>query len=238
MNKIFTITMVAFLFVFTLGVALADPNGADTVTPGTSERLTSGVAQSHNATAGNVTELTIYGDSITQSWQGYFGNVSGSIQLADSSGDTMYNWSLASPQGEIFATAVSDSLDFTGVQCFNWTANGTALETTYNINDSADGVNETFNLTDHNSFAVGVTSFNENACMSTRVFDTSGVGVDQTFEEVLLADAAGNPIFTALLEQDVAGFDGATHDFEMLVLEDGHSGDTSTTPYYFYVELE
>lgn len=238
MNKIFTITMVAFLFVFTLGVALAEPNGASTVTPGTSTRASADSAQSHNAIAGNVTELTIYGDSITQSWQGYFGNVSGTIRLADSSGDAMYNWSLASPQGEIFASTQA-AVSWTGVQCFNWTANGTALETTYNIDDAADGINETFSDSNsHVEFSVGTTTFNAGDCMSVDVFDSTGASVDGTFEEVLLADAAGNPVFAALLEEDANGFDSTTHDFQMLVLEDGHNGDTSTTQYFFYVELE
>ena len=241
MNKFFTIAMVALLVVFTLGIALADPNGAGTVTPEASSRATADSAQSNDAIAGNVTELTIIGNSVTQSWQGYFGNVSGSIMLEDSSGRTMYNWSLASPQGEVFAST-SGSVTWTGIQCFNWTANGTSLETSYNVNDSIDGVNETFEAygsNAHADFVVGSTAFNSTtACMSADIYDSTGASVDGTFEEVLLADAAGNPIFAALLENDVSGFDSATHDFEMLVLEDGHGGDTSTTEYFFYVELE
>jgi hypothetical protein len=54
-------------------------------------------------------------------------------------------------------------------------------------------------------------------------------------------------IYTAIIENDeegnrsdVLGFDNETHDFQMLVGDDGHagSGQDSTTPYYFYVELE
>ena len=74
--------------------------------------------------------------------------------------------------------------------------------------------------------------------MSADIYDSSGDSVDGNFEEVLLAQADGNPVFAALLEQDLSGFDSASHDFEMLVLEDGHAGDSSTTPYYFYIELE
>ena len=43
---------------------------------------------------------------------------------------------------------------------------------------------------------------------------------------------------SALLEEDATGFDTASHDFEMLVLEDGHETDSAVTPYYFWVELE
>ncbi len=47
-----------------------------------------------------------------------------------------------------------------------------------------------------------------------------------------------NIIFTSLLEQNLAGFDNKTHDFEMLVLEDGHGTNVATTTYYFWLELE
>jgi hypothetical protein len=46
-------------------------------------------------------------------------------------------------------------------------------------------------------------------------------------------------IFTSILdEESPLGFDGRAHDFEMLVLENGHLTDIATTTYYFWVELE
>ena len=238
MNKTYSIFLVAVLFLFGISFAVAIPNGASSVTEESSSTLSATSPENHSAIAGNLTELTIYGDSVTQSWQGYYGNVSGAIRLADSSGDPMYNWSLASPQGEIFAS-IADSITWTAIQCFNWATNGTTLESNYNIaTTAADGVNETFSTTvGHEAFVVGTTSFAEDDCMGTRIFDSTGTGVDQNFEEVLLHDGA-NTVFAALLEEDTTGFDDNPHDFEMIVLEDGHSGDTDTTPYFFYVELE
>jgi len=236
MNRIYSFILVAILVVSSFGLVLADPNGAGTVTPGASTRAPADTAANHSAYAGNVTELTISGNSITQSWQGYFGNVSGAIRLADASGNPMYNWSLATPSGEVFASTASPT--WANIDCFNWTANGTALETSFNINDSLDGVNETFSdLDTHDAFVVGSTSFSADECMSTQIFDSTGAGVAGNFDEVLLHDGT-NTVFAALLENDLSGFDSAEHDFEMLVLEDGHSGDTSTTTYFFYVELE
>lgn len=228
------------LIVSSFSLVLADPNGALSVTEQSSERGPEGTAANHSAYAGNVTEITISGDTLTQSWQGYFGNVTGGIQLQDASGNAMYNWSAASPSGEVFAS-IASSITWANIECFNWTANGTDLETTYNINDSVDGVNETFaayGTNPHADFTVGSVAFNSTtACMSADIYDSTGTSVDGTFEEVLLSDTT-NTIFAALLEQDVSGFDSASHDFEMLVLEDGHAGDTSTTPYFFYVEIE
>ena len=71
-----------------------------------------------------MTEINIFGYSPTQSWQGYFGNISGTVQLADSGDNVMYNWSLASPQGEIYAST-SNSINWANVQCFNYTASAT-----------------------------------------------------------------------------------------------------------------
>ena len=63
--------------------------------------------------------------------------------------------------------------------------------------------------------------------------------MDNTFEEVLLYEpSTTSVIFTGLLEQDASGFDSRAHDFEFLVLENGHYGDLTATQYYFFVELQ
>jgi hypothetical protein len=59
------------------------------------------------------------------------------------------------------------------------------------------------------------------------------------FEEVLLYEPSSTSVvFTSLIEDNLLGFDQRTHDFEMMVLENGHKTDVSPTPYYFFVELE
>jgi len=257
--KRFLIFFLIILIQFSLVLAV-QPFGAN-VNEINSTRAAADSPSSAPALAGNVTELNIDGYSVTQSWQGYFGNVSGTIQLSDSEDNIMYNWSLASPQGEIYAS-INDSLEWTYIQCLNFSADGTygndqaqvggtsfygtnltQLESTFNIiPDDVDGVNETFTLQGvgtHNQFFTNNLEFSEGECMSTRVFDSTGSGQDNNFEEVLLYEPESQSVvFTSLLNEDTLGFDGRTHDFEMLVLEDGHGTDTDTTTYYFYVELE
>ena len=236
------------------------PSGAQT-TFVNSTRAPADAAQSAQAQAGNVTELNIFGYSITQSWQGYFGNVTGTIQLADGGDNVFYNWSLASPQGEIYAST-NDSIDWNYVQCLNFSATGTyaddtaqagatslygtnvtQLESAFNINfDDVDGVNETFTLIGpgtHDIFYSNSLEFSEGECQNTRVFSNAGAGESNKFEEALLYEpTTRSVIFTSILDENILGFDNRSHDFEMLVLEDGHGTDTSTTTYYFYVELE
>lgn len=231
MRKGFEIFVILVSFMLSLSFVFAvAPSGA-TVTPGTSSSAAEDPAGSVDAIAGNVTELNIFGYSTTQAWQGYFGNVSGAIRLADASNNVLYNWSLASPQGEVYAST-SDTITWGSVACMGSTD---ALEASLNIaSDDVDGIDETFNLNNHDSFYTNNIFFNTGDCNNTKVYNNVGVG---TFDEVLLTDGT-ETIYASLLLEDVVGFDGATHDFEMLVPEDGHGTDTSVTTYYFWVEIE
>jgi hypothetical protein len=266
MKKVFLIVLaVGLIIVSTLLshislVIAVGPFGA-TVNPLTSDTASEDPAQGIPAVAGNVTELNIFGYSVTQSWQGYFGNVTGVITLEDNGGNVMYNWSETSPEGEIYASK-NDTIAWGNIQCFNFTATGTYLDDTgnagqtsqygtnitilenmFNIeSDDSDGVDETFTLSGigtHERFFTSQKEFSEGECMSTRVFSNIDAGEDDKFEEVLLYEPSTySVIFAGLLNEDEVGFDDNPHDFEMLVLEDGHGTDTSTDIYYFYVELE
>ncbi len=233
-------------FVFVTGIVFAaEPYGVSSVTEEASSfgNGSASVPSSHGAIAGNVTEITVDGKSITRAWQGYYGNVTGTIQLADSSDNIMYNWTSSSltAQGEIYAST-NDSIQWSSVQCFNFTANGsvqinlTTLESSFNIGASdGDGVDETFALNNHASFNLSTTEFTTGQCNNTKVFGPSGA---LTFDEALLVDTSKNAtVFVSILDDDTTGFDNNAHDFEMLVLEDGHSGESTTTDYYFYVDL-
>ena len=261
-----------FLFIVTTcllisGVSAVEPYGANYTTID-SERAPADNASSHEAIAGNVTELDISGFTTTQSWQGYFGNVSGVVQLADSDDYVMYNWTLSSPEGEVYA-ARNSSITWTNIQCFNFTAAGnysddtgqrgntslygmnlTQLEAEYNISwDDVDGVNETFSLAgthesgaglSHDLFYTNNLDFTPGECLSTHIFNGTEVPQDSTFQEVLLYDPdTRTVVFTSILDEaDTVGFDQKYHDFEMLVLEEGKGTDIDTTTYWFYVELE
>ncbi len=82
--------------------------------------------------------------------------------------------------------------------------------------------------------------FTTGECLSTTIFDSTGSAGEDNFEEVLLYEPVSESvIFAAILDEaDTSGFDSRFHDFEMLVLEDGHGTNIATTTYYFYVELE
>ncbi len=225
------------------GFALAIPSGANWTDSSTTQTPNSD-PQEHAAYAGNTTFLDLYADVASMSWQGYYGNVTGTIQLADGNDDVFYNWSVASPSGEVYASVNGTGVITWGnIACFD-ADNSTAVEALYNISgDDVDGLNETFSDSNtHNPFFTGSVSFAAGACPAAYMFDETKEGAAGTFEEVVLTDSADDTmvIFAALLEPtDETGFDGEYYDFEMLVLENGHgSGASSGTNYYFYVELE
>lgn len=258
---LFIVFVVVVLSVFSVPLFAVEPFGAN-ITVGSSERAPVDNPTGVQAQAGNVTGLTISGYSVTQSWQGYYGNVSGTITLADAGDNVLYNWSVAEPEGEIYATTNS-SVQWPTIQCFNFTATGTyaddssqaggtslfgtnvsQLEASFNIGeDDVDGVNETFSLLGsgtHDAFFTSQQEFSEGECPNTRSFSDAGSGESDKFEEVLLYEPeTASVIFASIIEEEsVLGFNQEDNDFQMLVLEDGHGIDTATTTYYFYVELQ
>jgi len=199
------------------------------------------------AEAGNVSELRINTSTVTRGWQGYYGNITGVIVLDDNLNNTMYAWDLADPEGEIFATRNSS---------VNWSDNNIICaaishiqteETRLNFNgqwgQDVDGINETFSFTTHPAFTVANNTFAADECgfvVSTYVNDTTDSG--RHFNETLLWSTSDDGmIYMAFIIQ--GGYDGfkvgnTAYDFQMLVGEDGHDGDTSPTQYYFWVEIE
>lgn len=272
MKRLTVLWFVVFGIVALVGLPLvyaAIPSGA-TLSPISNETAPSDSAGSHAAIAGNITEMDLTAFSTTQSWAGYYGNVTGTIQLADAEDHVLYNWSLTSPEGEVFAST-NDTINWAYISCFNFTSTGAGgteagqagatsltgmnlsqLEAIFNVvSDDVDGVNETFgksgslpgNDGTHDQFWVNSLQFDADECNSANMYRDAGSGagpVDDYFEEVLLLDTSTQSvIFTTLLEEvDTQGFDEAYHDFQVMVLEDGHGADTSPTTYYFYVEIE
>lgn len=244
------------------GITGTGGNGVN-VTAGPPQTAPVDPSGNNSAYSGNVTYLSVSGYSTTQAWQGYFGNVSGTIELADGTGNVLYNWSVAEPEGEVYASTNS-TLTWTNLQCFNFTANGTqggisgetfggtslgglnltGLEGMFNIDsDDADGVNETFSFSPggdgHDNFYIANLQFGVGECLSAKTFNNGGVQGSNQFEEVLLWDpSTSSVIFTAILEEGTLnGFNNEDNDFQMLVLEDGHGTNVAATIYYFFAEL-
>lgn len=233
--KILGILLLGILNVFVVAGAPMGPSTVDFIG---SSRYSSSAAANISAIAGNLTELNFNANTITQTWQGYFGNISGSIKLGDSNNNTLYDWTSASPNGEIYATRNSDVPTWDSISCATQ-AQLDSEDTALGINQATDqdSANRTFlNNTPFTEFFVA--NKNINSTQDCRVVNLyNGTAAPSTdYQELLLHDGTAI-IYTTLIKQNAMGFDNRTHDFEMLVGENGHLGDTTPTPYYFYVEL-
>jgi len=188
------------------------------------------------AEADNVTELAFDAQTVTKTWQGYYGNVVGNVTLSDTNSHSLYNWELVSPNGEIYATR-SPSVNWETVRCANL-VELQAENTVLGVSEAADdSVTNTFrNASSFNKFYTGTIQINSSQnCYATHLNDNSGIQSEH-YAELLLSDST-LMIYTTLLDPNAIGFDGNKYNFEMLVGQNGHTGDTTPTMYYFYIEI-
>ena len=218
--------------------ALADPVAPTTLTNGTATQrnLSLLAAQTVNAQGGYVTPVNISALAITQHWQGYYGDVTGTIVLADGNNETMYNWSMSTVTGEIYATRDSTPT-WAGVSCAD-VADINTEDTYLNMTGAdADSVNLTFDYgKSHPAFSVGATSIAADSCAATNAFDDTGAQVLDFFQ-VLLEDGTSSIIYATVIDDGATGFDSGAYDFELMVGEDEEPGSAGVTAYYFWVEL-
>ena len=251
-----TLSAVVAFIIFTMIAisAFASPEGPGQVTRTSNQIRTTAIDNSSGgaiipAQGGNVTSLSVNSTKVSQRWQGYYGNITGSITLDDANNKTLYSWDLASPQGEIYASNGSEigAVSWSKVFCFNYTNNlsngvvplqkfnGTDVERMIGANAyDRDSFNSTFQSYFSGSFQVGTTTIDDtDSCMKTNLY-ANDAAQSTDFIEVVLTDNS-SLIYTALLEQDATGFQGAAVDFEMLVGE--NADNPNPTTYYFFVEL-
>jgi hypothetical protein len=224
----------------------------------------SGTAQSHQR--GYIHYMNIDESAPTQKWKAYVGNVTGEFALQDASGNAIYDWTIATITGELYATKEAPSggsgryqggvPTWTNVSCANSTMisdeegqfnHTTADEDSYS-NTFLNGNN--FNLT---SFYAGEQLVTDTSMVSGGAGDCFGLYLMQNnadqftdWEEVVLTDGTMEDegsdydydlIYAALLENSATGFDNVPYDFQILLPEDATDGAQTVTTFYFYVEL-
>jgi len=230
------------LFVFSTA---SNPRAAKDLQFISSEKVDDYTLQTETAEAGNITTMNITGWTQTMTWAGFVGNVTGRIVLDDADNNSLYDWTAAEPQGEVYAC--NDTVDWASIKCFNYTASGgelnlTTLEEQLGLEPTDyDGVDETFNATNHPTFWVG--TYELTNCPTTNLYQNDAAQ-SAYWWEVLLSDTS-NVVYTAIIEDDtpnsrgsVVGFDGKQYDYQILVGINGHNGSDVKWDYYFYVELE
>ncbi|MFH1133640.1 MAG: hypothetical protein V1735_04055 [Nanoarchaeota archaeon] len=155
--------LVISLSVVYMALAVTTPEGPGTFTEFNASRRTAVGPYLRAVYAGNVTGITITATTMTQAWAGFYGNITGTITLDDANNNTMYDWAVASPEGEIYASEAT-AIDWTtgNVRCWNYSRglNATFLSfTEYQDYTGGDAVSDpvytaggmVINITDYDS---------------------------------------------------------------------------------------
>ena len=234
-NKVKNVFVVFTAVLLSLSMILAvNPSGPDSVIPVSSSTKQIESAKSVSVAGGNISKFNLDATIQNPRWKAFVGNVTGSFTLDDSSGATIYDWSLAKVTGRVYTTRKTSTVTWGSIACASSAqivSENTALAHT-NINDN---LTATFTDTNHPSFYIGDVSIGANTC---RGLDTYVNNASQSshFQEVVLTDTS-NLVYATILEEDSVGYDGDTYDFQLLVPERGEAGNTQVTDYYLYVEI-
>jgi hypothetical protein len=232
-----SVFLIAFSLLCVLPAASLAPTGPDRIINLTTETSPVRGAFMLNTSGGTFTTVKINITAQTYRWKAYVGNVTGKFTLDDSRNYTIYDWSISTVAGEVYATRSSTLVNWQSIQCAN--NNSIRLEEiALNISRSNDdSINRTFNRKpySHDEFYVAATKFNANSCPATSTYVNS-TRQSAVFQEVVLFDAA-NIVYAGILESKIRGFDNNYYDFQLIVPESGLEGSQAPTAYYFYVEL-
>ncbi|MFH0875172.1 MAG: hypothetical protein V1859_04480 [archaeon] len=232
------ITAIAFAVIFP-SFSSADPTGAG-ITYKTNSTKNATAATYRNDSKGTITTIVL--DAIQQDnkWKAYVGNISSTFTLDDSADYTIYQWTVDSFTGRVFATRSATTPTWGNVNCSTQTQKETEDTTLSHNSTKSDSINRTFTSRVHKQFYVGGTLIENSSCFSiaTWVSDTTNTLTETTtFQEVLLHDGT-RMIWTTFVEADRQGYrNDSTYDFQMIVAENGIIANPNSA-YYFYVELE
>ncbi len=223
------------MIILSLSFIIATPTGPSNIYHVSNSTKGATSAGFINISGGYISTINLTANSQNLRWKAFVGNVTGKFTLDDSGGSTIYDWTLSSTGGEVYATRNSGTITWTNISCATNTwlmqENG-AMD---HQNTSADSINNTFVSGTHSLFFVGATSITASSCPTLNTYVNSG-SQDSSFEEIALY-ASSSVIYASILEEDVTGYDGQPYDFQMIVPENGDPGFTGATAYYLYVEL-
>jgi hypothetical protein len=225
-----------------IAVALAEPEGVEGITVRDSERRTTTTGQNLTAQGGNITRINITTRTQTLAWQGFAGNITGSIVLDDASGDRFYSWTLLNVSGEIYASR-NGTFSFATILPHNNCTIDEILTGT-----RADRVNRTYTASANTvNFSVGTIVINSSsACRAWPFINSTVQTTTNLFENVILSIEGNNgsnttvggnqSIYAGILQAaGTHGFDVQMYNFQLLVPVNRTSGFNT---YFFYAELD
>ena len=186
-----------------------------------------------NVSGGLISSLNISATIQNPHWKAFVGWVDGKFTLDDSSDSSIYDWSLSSIDGQVYASRNASTVDWENIDCATVgeiLAEDVALE-----HSGEDNISSTFSGTNTGTYTVAGFSVGVGDCLAANSY-VNNLSQSASFEEFVLHDSV-NVVFATEIEDAVAGYDGINYDFQMIVPENGNESFTSNTAYYLYVEV-
>jgi hypothetical protein len=233
-EKTIVLTLLLLTTLLFSSLVIATPTGPTSINITSNETKVTTAGTIVNISGGIISKMNITASVQNPHWKAFVGWIDGKFTLDDSSGSTIYDWTLSTIGGEVYATRASGVANWGTISCAD-AAEITAEDVALN-HTSEDNITSTFTAANNSkTFLVAGTTIAAGDCSSTNTYVNNATQT-AVFEEVILHDTS-NIIFTTVLEEDVAGYDGADYDFQMIVPEVALGTWTGSTAYYLYVEL-
>ena len=232
--------MLALVSTFMVFLAFALPEGPSITYVSNTSKVSGAATLQTGDVKGTITTIILDSESQNQRWKAYVGNVTGKLTLQDVEGYAIYDWTLeANFAGTVFASR-NGTVDWSNIACANSTIIESEETTMVHINAADDSITNTFNATDHQWFFIN--GQNMSGCPYTPMYingTPQAQDLSAQFQQVLVMDTNNSVlIYATRIENDQIGYNpNFTFDFQMIIAESGNPLVT-TTPYYFYLEIE
>jgi len=220
---------------FSFGLVLADPTGPGTLNVTDNETYAGQTTGTEwDVEGGYISTINITATVQTENWKAFVGWMNGKFTLDDSSGSTIYDWTLSTISGEVYATRNSSSISWSSIGCA--TQGEVEAEDTTLEQSGDDKINTTFTKDGSAiEYTVAGETITAGSCYATSTFVDNATQSGE-FEETILHDGA-SIVYASVLEDNEDGFDENNYDFQMIVPENASETWDSSIPYYIYVEL-
>ena len=198
-------------------LAFAAPTGGS-VDELAQETGAAAAVESVNIEGGNVTGVNVSTTSITGRWAGFWGNITGGVELADSSANKFYEWTVSNMDGAVVYVSNGTVEDFASL------AAATVSDLPSYITTAAtDNFSNTFTATENfNSSSIS------NIASTPYAVSLGG----SSLKTYALKDTDGDLVWAGKAQNNATGFNGETLDYQILV-----PADSTVVTYNFYLEL-
>ncbi len=226
-KKLFVLVAALSILLSVVGFAYAaEPGGAVVSNYVDYGEYTPQAAGTVSVEAGNTYHADLDANQSTYRWVGVTGNATGTIILADSSNNVLYNWSA---QGLLVYASTASALTWSSL------ADADAATVTAAAAYLASGSDSYANTFTGAAESIGSQLYPTITSDFASTYDDAGTQAWKTYS---LTDGT-NLVWAGVVNAAGANnFRGDVVNYQMILPEDGTAGDTTAVNYYLWLELQ